>query len=69
MYNLPMETQCSKIKIAVALSGGLDSSVTCWLLKKQGYEVVAITAKMMNNEKYDQIIQNAQNVAKQLSTM
>ena len=53
----------SKKKVAVALSGGLDSSVVCWLLKQQGYDVVAITAKMVNNEKFEQIIQNAKNVA------
>lgn len=53
----------SKKKVAVALSGGLDSSVVCWLLKQQGYDVVAITAKMVNDEKFEQIIQNAKNVA------
>lgn len=28
-----------KIKIAIAMSGGVDSSVSAWLLKKQGHEV------------------------------
>lgn len=30
-------------KIAVGMSGGVDSSVTALLLKNQGYEVVGIT--------------------------
>lgn len=34
----------SKAKIAVAMSGGVDSSVALYLLKKAGYEVVGLTA-------------------------
>ncbi len=53
----------NKQRVAVALSGGLDSSVVCWLLKQQGYDVVAITAKMVDDKKFEQIIQNAKSVA------
>lgn len=52
-----------KGKVAVALSGGLDSSVTCHLLKEEGYEVVGVTAKMVNDENFEVVAQNAKNVA------
>ena len=32
----------SRIKVCVGLSGGVDSSVAAWLLKKEGYEVFAM---------------------------
>ena len=53
-------------KIAVALSGGLDSSVCCHLLKKQGYEVVGITAKMVDDDNFAQVVSNAKAVAEKL---
>lgn len=36
----------AKIKIAVGLSGGIDSSVTAHLLLKQGFDVVGITMQI-----------------------
>ena len=53
-------------KVAVALSGGVDSSVACALLLEQGYEVVGITAKMTNSEGSELVCKNAQKVAEKL---
>jgi len=41
-----------KKKVAVMLSGGIDSSVSAFLLQKQGCEVVGLTAKLLNQDNY-----------------
>lgn len=57
----------NKKKIAaVALSGGVDSSVTAKILQQQGYEVIGITGKMVNTPAADKICENAKNVANKL---
>ena len=38
------------MKIAVAMSGGVDSSVTAALLKKEGHEVIGLTMLVMSAE-------------------
>ncbi|MBI2118992.1 MAG: tRNA 2-thiouridine(34) synthase MnmA [Elusimicrobia bacterium] len=41
-----METETKKIRVVVAMSGGVDSSTACALLHSQGYEVIGITLKL-----------------------
>ena len=46
--NLGFDKDKSKIKIVVAMSGGVDSSVVAALLKNQGYNVVGITLQLFD---------------------
>ena len=39
------------IKVVVAMSGGVDSSVAAGLMKKEGYDVTGITLKLYDNAK------------------
>ena len=40
------------MKIAVAMSGGVDSSVSAALLQKEGHEVIGVTMRHFDNERY-----------------
>lgn len=47
----------SKKKVLLGMSGGVDSTVAAYLLKKDGYEVVGITLNMLscNEESYKEV--------------
>jgi len=59
-------------KIAVAMSGGVDSSVAAALLKEEGYDVIGVTMKLWHGNSSDERccsasnIEDAKNVAEQL---
>ena len=55
-----------EVKIAVGMSGGIDSTVSAFLLKQEGHDVLGITMKLFNDLKSEEIVDNAKKICDEI---
>lgn len=53
-------------KIAVGMSGGVDSAVTAWLLHQKGYEVTGVYLRMIPQDNWQKSMEDARAVAEKI---
>lgn len=53
-------------KVHVALSGGIDSSVAAYLLKKQGYDCTGVHFRLYDGDNFNKSIKNIYHITKKL---
>lgn len=52
------------MKVAVAISGGIDSAVSAYILKERGYQIIGITLELFDSQKEN--INRAKEIAEKL---
>src|SRR5260370_18400599 len=55
-YRLPIPSVSDLKPIAVAMSGGVDSSVVAGLLRRQGLPVVGLTMQLWNQRRLPELV-------------
>ncbi len=55
LTNTALNKNLDKNKVAVGMSGGVDSTATAWILQQQGYEVIGITMKVFDDSQYQSL--------------
>jgi tRNA-specific 2-thiouridylase len=57
-----MRAKSARLRIVVGLSGGVDSSVAAWLLKREGHEVVGVFMKNWEDDDSDEYCTSRQDL-------